>query len=207
MNSLMKIWPILSENEKAVNFSFANGLLKGSNRCKKGGCRSRMFLERDSTIIDGRVWRCRNSKCRSTRCIRENSYFSRSHLSISQILMLGYLWSKDCTNKFIKEELELDQKTAVDWNRFCRDIACYHYENEEVSNEQIGGIGVIVEIDESVFSKRKYQRGRLVKETWVFGGVNRDNSNELFIEIVPDRTQETLLEVKLILTLTLIPKP
>ena len=109
--------------------------------------------------------------------------------------MFVYLWCKNCTNKFIKQELEINQKTSVDWNRFCRDIVVFFYENEEFSGEQIGGVGQIVEIDESVFSKRKYNRGRLVKETWVFGGVNRDDSDQIFAEIVPDRTKKTLLEV------------
>lgn len=195
MNSLKQIWPILSENDSAVRFAFRKGLLKSVNRCKVGRCRSRMKLENTSSVTDGKLWRCSNSRCRSTRSIREASFFAKAHLEMSTMLMFMYLWSKDCSSKFIREELELSQPTAVDWNRFCRDIAVYHYEHEEVSNEKIGGIGALVEIDESVFSKRKYHRGRRVKETWVFGGVNRENSNELFVEIVPDRTQETLLEV------------
>ena len=36
---------------------------------------------------------------------------------------------------------------------------------------QIGGVGVIAEIDESLMSKRKYNRGRLRRERWVFGGL------------------------------------
>ena len=212
MNSLVKVWPFISDDAKAVDFAFANHLLKGILRCKKGGCRSRMRLENDSSRVDGRVWRCKNSRCCSMRSIRGGSFFDKSNMSISKILLFIYLWCKDCNNKFIKEELEIDQKTSVDWSRFCRDIAVYYYENEPVSTEKIGGVGKIVEIDESVFSKRKYNRGRLVRETWVFGGVNRDDSRELFVEIVPDRTKRTLLEVStkpftltLTLTLTLCP--
>lgn len=196
MNSLVKIWPFISDNEKAINFAFSNHLLKGFQRCKKGRCRSRMRIVMDSSRADGRVWRCKNSRCGSKRSIREGSFFDKSHLSISKILLFIYLWCKDCNNKFLKEELEIDQKTSVDWNRFCRDICVFYYENQPVSTEQIGGLGKTVEIDESVFSKRKYNRGRLVRETWVFGGVDRDDSSELFVEIVSDRTTRTLLEVK-----------
>ena len=36
---------------------------------------------------------------------------------------------------------------------------------------QIGGVGVIAEIDESLMSRRKYNQGRLRRERWVFGGL------------------------------------
>ena len=35
---------------------------------------------------------------------------------------------------------------------------------------QIGGVGVIAEIDESLMSKRKNNVGRVRRERWVFGG-------------------------------------
>lgn len=133
-----------------------------------------MRLEKDSSTADRQVWRCKNSRCGSKKSIREGSFYENSHLSISKILLFMYLWCKDCNNKFIKEELEIDQKISVDFNRFCRDVAVFYFENEPVSNEQIGKT---IEIDESVFSKRKYNRGRLVRETWIFGGVDRDDSS------------------------------
>ena len=68
----------------------------------------------------------------------------------------------------------------------------FRYKTAEIS--KIEGVGQIVEIGESVFLKRKYNRGRLVRETWVFEGINRNNSKEIFIEMVPNRTKETLLE-------------
>ncbi len=53
------------------------------------------------------------------------------------------------------------------------------------------GDRIIVEIDESHFFKRKYNRGRMLGNHWVFGGIQR-NSGECFLVEVPDRTRQTL---------------
>ena len=45
---------------------------------------------------------------------------------------------------------------------------CTKYVSE--NKKKIGGVGLTVEIDESVVAKRKYHRGRLVKEQWMLGG-------------------------------------
>ena len=42
-------------------------------------------------------------------------------------------------------------------------------------SEPLGGLGVIVEIDEVKFGKRKYHRGRLVEGHWVLGGIERSH--------------------------------
>ena len=40
--------------------------------------------------------------------------------------------------------------------------------------QKIGGPGIIVELDESKFAKRKFNQGhRVVNQDWVFGGVER----------------------------------
>jgi len=38
----------------------------------------------------------------------------------------------------------------------------------------IGGEGKTVEIDEAKIGHRKYNRGRLLKGQWVFGGIERE---------------------------------
>jgi transposase-like protein len=46
----------------------------------------------------------------------------------------------------------------------------------------------------SSFLLGKYKRGRLVKEQWVFGGVER-GTNKCFLVKVPNRTRSTLIEI------------
>ncbi|GFW08984.1 putative isxo2-like transposase domain protein [Trichonephila clavipes] len=69
----------------------------------------------------------------------------------------------------------------------------------------LGGLDVIVEIDESMFGKRKYNRGKRVKGTWVFGGIESHQNkgllqvppilhlNQCFFHVVKDRSKDTLL--------------
>ena len=49
-----------------------------------------------------------------------------------------------------------------------------------VVDNRIGGLGIIVEVDESKFGHRKYNRGFPVEGRWVIGGVERTNEARMF---------------------------
>ncbi|KAL5470816.1 hypothetical protein EMCRGX_G028842 [Ephydatia muelleri] len=78
-----------------------------------------------------------------------------------------YLWSVKTPLGKMKEEMEVAAQTAVDWYNFIRDVCAQYFIDHPAI---IGGPGVEVEIDESKFGKRKYNRGRQVEGHWVFGG-------------------------------------
>ena len=59
---------------------------------------------------------------------------------------------------------------------------------------QIGGQNLTVEIDESCFVRRKFNRGHAVREQWVFGGICRETGDS-FLYAVPDRSAATLLPI------------
>ena len=56
---------------------------------------------------------------------------------------------------------------------------------------QIGGPGTVVEIDESVFYKTKYNVGRRREHTWVFGMTERGTNSVIMIPVAL-RDQATL---------------
>ena len=63
------------------------------------------------------------------------------------------------------KELDVDGKqTITDWSQYCRDVAVEFFLGNP---ERLGGQGRIVEIDESLFARRKYHRGHLVAEQWI----------------------------------------
>ncbi|CAF0994669.1 unnamed protein product [Brachionus calyciflorus] len=60
----------------------------------------------------------------------------------------------------------------------------------------IGGIGKVVEIDESAFGKRKYNRGKTRKTYWIFGGIERDSKPvKLFFSYVINRKKDSLIPI------------
>jgi len=88
-------------------------------------------------------------------------------------------------------EIRISKNTAVDWAMFCREVL---YHGMIKNKQKLGGPGVVVEIDESKFGKRKYNRGHIVEGQWVFGGVERE-TNRCFLVPVESRDQQTLLSI------------
>ncbi|CAG8629480.1 10323_t:CDS:2, partial [Scutellospora calospora] len=71
-------------------------------------------------------------------------------------------------------------------------------ETKDVNNDDYfseGGEGIVVEIDESKFSKRKYHRGRKVNSVWVIGGIEKTDESKIFLVIVEKRDKETIREI------------
>uniref|UniRef100_A0A915LB63 ISXO2-like transposase domain-containing protein n=1 Tax=Romanomermis culicivorax TaxID=13658 RepID=A0A915LB63_ROMCU len=195
MFSLTKLSMVITNKStrSAIDWSFDHGLLKRERYCQNGRCvggGNRMRLE-DRNTTDGVIWRCPVRICRKTVSIRKDSYFSHSHLGIDTVIQLAYMWAFEIDKQnFLMRELEIgSRQTIVDWKQFCRDI-CHEY--FIMYPIQIGGPGHTVEIDESCFVRRKYERGHLVKEQWVFAGYDVE-TKESFMVPVARRNAATLL--------------
>lgn len=59
-------------------------------------------------------------------------------------------------------------------------------------NFQVCGPDVIVQIDESVFAKRKYHRGHVVRKRWVFSIIDTVRWKG-YVTFVNDRSPNTLI--------------
>jgi len=85
------------------------------------------------------------------------------------------------------------KQTVANWTENFRQVIEYQLEGNDDDNiEKIGGPGVIVELDESKFGKRKYNRGHRVEGSWVVGGVEKTERRRLFLTTVPNRNATTL---------------
>ncbi|KAG0438242.1 hypothetical protein DMUE_3206, partial [Dictyocoela muelleri] len=58
--------------------------------------------------------------------------------------------------------------------------------------QKIGGNEKIVEIDESKFGKRKYERGHKVDGVWILGAVERSNERRIILKKCKKRSKEEI---------------
>ena len=107
--------------------------------------------------------------CNMQKSMRNGSFFSGSHLTLKQIIILMYCWSHDMPQNLIMHETDIGTwHIIVDWCNFMREECQVWLTN---NNEQIGGMDAngepIVEIDESKYFNRKYHRGQWRDGHWV----------------------------------------
>ncbi|KAH7818350.1 putative Uncharacterized transposase-like protein [Monocercomonoides exilis] len=110
----------------------------------------------------------------------------------STLLICLYYWVK-IPIKTISSLLKISQKTVGFWCSVER-VCCAKEWNDK--QQTIGGLGKTVEIDEAVWRKRKFGRGRRKDHVWIFGGVERlegGGAGKRFMTIVPNRTKKTLI--------------
>ena len=79
--------------------------------------------------------------------------------------------------------------TIFEWKRIITDLMASKLDSEFC---RIGGNNIIVQIDETAVSKRKYDVGRILKnqQYWMIGGIDEDG--ECFLKISRFRNQNVL---------------
>ena len=134
----------------------------------------------------GDRWRCRKRACNDYEIpLRKDTWFEGSKLPFRTIILFVYSWSRKWTSiEFATEQLDMGESAVVDYNNYMREICA---EDLLANPRRIGGQGLTVEVDESVFTKRKNQVGRPpVPQQWVFGGICRETGDS-FLYSVPVR--------------------
>lgn len=179
----------LPDKENSISFLQRIGLLPSNKLCPL--CTNEMTLVTSNRTSDGVKFRCKRP-CRKEISIRKNTFFCNSNLPLKTIFKLIYYWAyEESSFKKIKRELLMQSEAITFWKNNLREVCVAKLIAEPVV---LGGIGRVVQIDESLFVKRKYNVGRLVKEQWVFGGIDC-SSKECFMIPVEKRDKNTLLPI------------
>ncbi|QQP51686.1 Uncharacterized protein FKW44_013120 [Caligus rogercresseyi] len=147
--------------------------------------RSMSFVKHKENVMK---WRCATHK-NNTILEKKDSFWEGSHLSYSQIIKLVCAWALKIPLTTVPHMFDITTKTAIMWYKSFRDVC------SQILNRypyKIGGPGMVVQIDESLMAKRKYHRGHLVPERWVFGGYC-PNTKEGFLFMVENRSATVLL--------------
>ncbi len=139
----------IATNNNCIKFLRQKGLLKPAHWC--GDCNIWKSQINDESRKDKYWFRC--SRCRKKTSIRDGSFFSKSHLSLTVLVSVIYFFVLDIPVKTILDLLDhdLSKKAVIDWYNFCRDICTEFLQRNP---PLLGGLGVVVEIDESKFSRK-----------------------------------------------------
>lgn len=101
-----------------------------------------------------------------------------------------WMWASHTGVKVAMNLTGYSRVTMVQYYRYFRDVCSWKLLS--LDQQTLGGEGRVVQIDESVVAKRKYNRGKRVKTTWVLGMID-STSKESVIIYVPKRDKQTMI--------------
>jgi ISXO2-like transposase domain len=174
---------IFNDEAECIRFLLEREVFYQVNQCDECGA---------EVTLSGKAYQCKRRKCRKKVSLLRGSIFANSKLSCNKVLHLGYLWLVGCSHKTIMDTTGFSKPTITKFLEYFRQLVGCALDADDMV---IGGPGVVVEIDESKFGKRKYHRGHHVEGVWVVGGVERTNQRLMFAEVVERRDAQTLIDV------------
>ncbi|RUS79722.1 hypothetical protein EGW08_012530 [Elysia chlorotica] len=145
----------------------------------------------DSSSETNSDWRC-TTVCKIPKlskrkfcnyCVYNGTFLSGTKLEPWKILLfivhiLDHTWN----HKTAIENLDISSTTSVDWRSFCGEVK----DSWVTEEEAIGGDGVEVEIDKTLIVRRKYERGRVLSQIWLFGGIERQSKKRFVVPLTGD---------------------
>ena len=97
-------------------------------------------------VSDGCSWWCR--QCKTRKSIRAGSFFEKSRLTLQQWLLMIVMWARECPVSDAILDAKVDMRTGIDIYQWLREVCSTKLLQAPII---LGGIGTIVQIDESLF--------------------------------------------------------
>ena len=183
----------LDNPQACLRWCMRQGMVFAAMKCH------RHRADRELKFWSDRVsWWC--GSCRDAKPVFTGSVFAESRLPMSKLLLLAFSFAHyydyetaQQTCVFSSTDTQPSSATIADWYGTFRDVLVDHAHEQVQSGCKIGGPGRIVQVDEALIGRRKYNRGRVVPGTWVVGLV--DDQGDMRLEICPVRNNEALTDI------------
>ena len=181
----MDIMKQFCSEEATVRYLTEEGILQYPEVCPR--CNEKLVMT-DDTLL--RCWHCNKFQKQFVQSIFKGSFLFGCNGGKREMMIFLYHWLSGATAKQLRIYTGWSNDKVCRWTRNVEELVSTVILGTE---EQIGGPGIYVEIDESKFGKRKYHRGHRVEGSWVFGGVERTPERRVFLVQVEKRDRATLL--------------
>ena len=180
---------VLATEANCIQYCLDTGIVAPFRQCKT--CQQYMALVScaSTKYKEEHYWRC----CSNVASIRKDSILENSNLTFKQFIDILFSYSRGRTIMDTADSLAISDNAV---RRIFKKLNACILHDLAKSPAKIGGPGSVVEVDESKFGKRKYNRGRVVDGHWILGGLER-GTGQCFYEICPDnkRTEQVLLPI------------
>jgi len=198
---------IFQSEVAAVTFMIDNGLLDFYKnwapcpRCKRVvQCSFKKEWPKASARTVLLPDRCKVLRCKNRHdfSLFANTLFAK-HIPKHKILHVIYLFLQKAPQRMIESMTGLARKTVSWLLKALREACEKAYFHDLEKGVQVGGPGIIVQIDEAKYGKRKYNRGHQIEGNWVFGAIEyiagsegKMQTGKFFACVVEERTEEYL---------------
>ena len=143
--SLLDLGPIaFGPTDDLIAWFRAKRLLARSQDCSNCNVPMRQGTRKD--VTDGLVWRC--PQCKTTKSIREGSFFTKSRLTLQKWLLLIHFWVKQYPVTDVAVDVEIDKNVGCAVYKWLREVCSTKLLQSPII---LGGPGVVVQVDESLF--------------------------------------------------------
>lgn len=149
-------------------------------------------------VQTGFIWICPNRNVRAINCGKEksvltDSMFNRCNVELRKIIVIMYEWSWRTQICVTAAKLDITEQTASRYYSDFRNICSWKLVQQLLV---LGGPGHVVEIDESMFSRAKYDVGHAlhVPRQWIFG-IYDPQTKQGILRTVDQREAATLLPI------------
>ncbi|GFR61314.1 hypothetical protein ElyMa_003553900 [Elysia marginata] len=190
------------DNSRALDYLISHGVISsGSSRIPCPKCGTFLsFREQDHLFICRSTFTIPKTKkrrnCGFSASQFKGSFLSNCHFAPWKlVLLVNHYLSRHWDYKTIQDCLGLSPNTVCDWRSFCSEVTEQWFSNQD----PIRGVGVEVEVDETLIVRRKYERGRVLNQVWLFGGIEPASKRHFVVPLNSEygsrRDAETLIPI------------